>query len=371
MKGLELAKQYYFDCVKPVLNEKVPQIKEKYAAALLGYGSDVIGNDDEWSRDHEWGPRCHVFLSEELFAEHASVLDTALSENLPFEYAGFPTRFEFAEYFGMIPAKNISGRHHVVITTPERFLELTMGITGVPEHDRDWLAISEQRLLEFTAGEVFEDYTGELTKLRTKMGYFPDNVRLYKIAFILESLGWEDDCISLCGARGDDISMHLNTAKTVERLMKLIFLLNRKYMPLSPKWLHRELKKLPHTAGDMETELKNMLEVKNHEQKTRILNSIYKKFLATMKEHSLCEMHPAECKRNVSGLTYDIQSSARDVLAKVQGELREYTLDGCALGAIDQWMYNEAIITSAEHMKALVPVYNAKPPLRTNLELMI
>lgn len=34
-----------------------------YSAAFMGYGSTVLGVDNKTSMDHNWGPRCIIFLS--------------------------------------------------------------------------------------------------------------------------------------------------------------------------------------------------------------------------------------------------------------------------------------------------------------------
>lgn len=57
MKGLELARCFYFECVQPIIAGRLAPLDGAYAAGLIGYGSDVLGHDDELSRDHEWGPR--------------------------------------------------------------------------------------------------------------------------------------------------------------------------------------------------------------------------------------------------------------------------------------------------------------------------
>ena len=58
--GLKLAELFYEEAVKPILEGKFPRLI--YAAARLGYGSEVLGYDDEMSRDHDWGPRFTIFL---------------------------------------------------------------------------------------------------------------------------------------------------------------------------------------------------------------------------------------------------------------------------------------------------------------------
>lgn len=63
MKGLELAGIIFFKVVKELIDQEFPNLKERYAGGLIGYGSDVLGNDDEFSKDHEWGSRCHIWLT--------------------------------------------------------------------------------------------------------------------------------------------------------------------------------------------------------------------------------------------------------------------------------------------------------------------
>jgi hypothetical protein len=62
IKGLELNKGFYIDVVKQLLDKKYPDLI--YSAALLGYGSDVLGYDTEISMDHNWGPRLQLFIAD-------------------------------------------------------------------------------------------------------------------------------------------------------------------------------------------------------------------------------------------------------------------------------------------------------------------
>ena len=50
MKGLALSRAYFSEAIRPILAKRVTEIGQSYAAALLGWGSDVLGNDDALSR---------------------------------------------------------------------------------------------------------------------------------------------------------------------------------------------------------------------------------------------------------------------------------------------------------------------------------
>ena len=64
--GLALGRMLYEEAARPIIEGIVPSAS--YAAALIGYGSDVMGFDSERSTDHNWGPRFQVFLSADVAA---------------------------------------------------------------------------------------------------------------------------------------------------------------------------------------------------------------------------------------------------------------------------------------------------------------
>ena len=61
--GLELNELFYKELVAPILKRNFQNIK--YSAALIGWGSEVLGYDDAQSTDHNWGLRFQIFLSNE------------------------------------------------------------------------------------------------------------------------------------------------------------------------------------------------------------------------------------------------------------------------------------------------------------------
>lgn len=370
MNGLQLAREFYFDCVQQIITDRLPELNDRYAAGLIGYGSDVFGNDDELSRDHEWGPRLHIFIDKDLHRKYAGKIDKVFSEFLPASFEGFPTRFKLT-HVGAVMTTEKDGFHHIVITTPERFLELTIGFDFVPKADLDWLLISEQRLLEFTRGEIFADFTGEISRLRKDLKYFPDDVWKYRLAFLLESIPWEDDLISLCGYRGDHLSMHINLDKTIERIMKLCFLLNKKYCPLSPKWLHREFKKLPELSGDIKPHLQKAFEEVDYDSKIGHVNKAYDIIVEFMSSRGLCNFYPAESFHFRGNAKYDFQKSAKEIFDKIEGALKKITINGIPLSAVDQWINNEDFLMSAVHLASVKNVYFAKEKNRDQFDSMI
>ena len=374
MKGLDLARDFYFDCLQPIIVRQTPDLREAHAAGLIGYGSDVLGNDDEFSRDHEWGPRLVLFLRDRDYSRFAEGLDLTLQNALPATFQGFPTRFERNPrlWNSLVMTTSAEGRHHVAITTVERFMKLTLGYRGVPETDFQWLLIPEQRLLEFTSGEIFYDGIGEITHARAKCCYFPDNVWRYRLSYVLESLGWELGLIPLCGKRGDSLSVRLNTAVTVERVMKLTFLVNRRYCPGYAKWLHREFSKLPIAAREIESLLAQALlttdAVAIHSKISEALERLYVHLRVLDGVPEL----PSELPRVLDrSSTVDTQKVARIILDSISGPLGELSINGAACGAADQWVTNQDILISPEHVKSLASVYSATELERRRAEDVI
>jgi hypothetical protein len=89
--GLRLCKLFYQEEVKPIVHKEFPTLR--YSAALIGWGSEVLGFDTARSRDHHWGPRVLLFLSEHDCAKVRDKISLVLSNNLPFEFRGYSTNY--------------------------------------------------------------------------------------------------------------------------------------------------------------------------------------------------------------------------------------------------------------------------------------
>ncbi len=247
--GLALARDFFHEIIKPLLAEKTPGVP--YAAALIGPGSDVLGYDTPISRDHDWGPRLQLFLPERELPERASLLDRVLASELPNEFRGFPTSFAPADPSGRRrPRPNARPPidHLVEISSVGRYSRKLLGfdpLTGMSA--KRWLLAPQERLLELTAGEVFSDSVGELTSLRERLGYYPDQVWIYLMAAQWQKIARREEIVARTGVGGDDLGSRLVVAALVREIARLAFLLERRYVPWD-QWLARGLVGLSYAS---------------------------------------------------------------------------------------------------------------------------
>jgi hypothetical protein len=132
--GLRLAREFYAGAVRPLLKDQFPQLR--YAAALIGQGSEVAGFDTERSTDHDWGPRLQVFLSDSDTDRYATAITETLAGTLPKAFRDYAIAFPVTREPGGTP------QHRVEVTGLGTWLSFWMGFDPrqaitLP----DWLAI--------------------------------------------------------------------------------------------------------------------------------------------------------------------------------------------------------------------------------------
>ncbi len=245
IKGLELCEGFFNECSMPIIGKYFPKLQ--YSAGLIGYGSDVLGYDDEVSRDHMWGPRFYMFLSENDIDKKDDIFNR-LSENLPYEYMGYSVNFTE-------PDPNDSGVQHpkfisngkvnplIFIQTFDEFLVEEIGTADLDNISHlDWLAFSEHRLLSLVSGKLFADKLN-IKEQTDKIKFYPDDVKLYLIASQWNIIASEQAFVKRCGEVGDEIGSQIICSRIAERLMRLCFLYKDTYAPYS-KWFGTAFNKL-------------------------------------------------------------------------------------------------------------------------------
>src|SRR3569623_1927844 len=244
MQGVELSGRFYREVVAPWLERTAPGLD--HAAALIGYGSELLGFDDETSRDHNWGPRAHLFVPGEDFARHAQRLVDEFALAAPPSFAGEPIGWRSRPH-PPSPGPEAVGdlRHGLEIHTLEATLDRVLGMRPVDGlTPMQWLGFAEQRLLAFTGGAVFHDGNAKLSAARSALAYFPDDVWLYKIASQWQRIGNEQAFVGRAGQVGDDLGSRVIAARLMRDVMRMAFLLERRYAPYA-KWFGSAFARLP------------------------------------------------------------------------------------------------------------------------------
>jgi hypothetical protein len=245
IRGIELSRRFYAEVVGPWLARAFPGLP--HAAALIGYGSELLGFDDAMSQDHNFGPRVIVLVSEADFAASAARIVGAFGEAAPSVFLGHPMGFHNRPH----PSPHRGGAlgddaHGLEIWTLGEALRFWLG-GPEPADNLAWLGLAEQRLLGLTAGEVFHDDDGKLTALRARLAWFPRDAWLYKLACQWRRLGEEQPFVGRAALVGDDLGSRVIAARLARDAMRMAFLIERRYAPYS-KWFGSAFARLPCAA---------------------------------------------------------------------------------------------------------------------------
>jgi hypothetical protein len=224
LPGIELARRFYAEAIRPLLDRAFPGLP--HAAALIGPGSEVLGFDTARSTDHDWGPRAQLFCSPTDPRRHGPEPDALL--------AGLPDTFAGWRRVRPVQVTEVGEWCRARLAFDPRD-----GITTA-----DWLATPTQLLAEATAGAVFHDDLGELTAVRESLHWYPDDVWRYVLAAQWARIGEEEPFVGRCAETGDDLGSAVLAARLARDVMRLCLLMARRYPPYS-KWLGTAFARLP------------------------------------------------------------------------------------------------------------------------------
>lgn len=279
--GLTLSGDFYAGAVRPLLDEHFPGLP--HAAALLGYGSEVLGFDTARSTDHNWGPRLQVFTTDP---------DPAIAEllraRLPATWQGFPTSIAFTQ-----EADGVA-RQRVEVVDPGAWLTDRLGFdprrgVGVA----DWLATPTQLFAEVTGGAVYHDGVGELTAARAALAWYPDDVWRHVLAAQWRRIAQEHAFPGRCAEVGDELGCVVGTARLVRDLMRLALLLHRRW-PVYAKWLGSAFARLP--LGDLAARLTGAVTARDWQAREDHLVAAYRAIAVLHNDIGLTEPLPTDVR---------------------------------------------------------------------------
>lgn len=244
MQGIELARKYYEEHGRQMIENNFPEYIDKIAVGLVGNGSECFGYDDELSRDHDFEPGFIMWLNDEdydainfkLFREY---------EKLPKKFLGF--KRQTTSFFGT--------SKYGVKKIGEFYKEFT-GTKEAPSNWKEWLNIPEYSLAAATNGLVFRDDLGEFSRIRNQiLNGMPEDIRLKKIAARAALMAQSGQYnYKRCMEHKEVGAASLALADFVKNAASIIYLLNKKHAPFY-KWIFRglmELDILSETVEDLE-----------------------------------------------------------------------------------------------------------------------
>ena len=111
-----MTRDFYFEWIVRLMKHYFPSLAENHSAALPGYGSEVLGNDDEISEFYGWGPKPKIFLTNQDYVEYGSKLQEMFLRNYHGSIKGYPARFKLDPMDGLPkPTKEEDGFSLVTI----------------------------------------------------------------------------------------------------------------------------------------------------------------------------------------------------------------------------------------------------------------
>jgi hypothetical protein len=302
MKGLELSKKYYEQFGRTVLENDFGGILDLIAVGLIGSGSECFGFDDEVSTDHDFEPGFCIFIPDE------NTLDRKTAFNLERAYAKLPKEFMGFRRAMLSP---VGGSRHGVLRLDEFFNEKIGSPDGVL-NGTEWFRVPEQALAECTNGEVFFDGSGVLTGIRRSLEYYPEEIRLKKLAGSLLLMAQSGQYnYNRCLKHGEAAAAQLAVNEFVKHSMSAIFLLNKKYQPYY-KWSFRALRNLEKLSLDAEI-MEYLLTTPNEtgiaEEKYYAMEGIVSDVIDELREQGLTDAVCGDLEKHAYSVNDKITSS--------------------------------------------------------------
>lgn len=341
--GIELSLRFWSEVVRPVVVERVPPAQ--LAAGLLGASSEVLGFDTAQSTDHSWGPRVAVFVPP---GTDVAALDAELERRLPAEFRGYPVRYPRRD--GHEP------RHQVDVVHAGEWFAAILGFDPLLPIDTEaWLATPTQLFASVTAGAVFEDEPGDVTRAREALRWYPDDSWRYVLACQWRRLAQHEHLLGRAGQVGDDLGSPLIAARLARDVVRLCFLIERTWAPYD-KWLGTAFQRL-ESAAEVGPLLRQALAARSPAQRERHLMATLSNVAGRFNALALVPpIDPAPrpfFKRPFNVLECDRFAEA--LMATTPLAPRGWQ------GAIDQWV-DSVDVLSEPHIQRPRPTRSDAPP---------
>ncbi|MEM7131838.1 MAG: DUF4037 domain-containing protein [Chloroflexota bacterium] len=237
---ITISREFFEAVVYPILMTHFPEETKQSAFGIFGYGSEALGLDDEYSRDHHWGLRIDALMPDEIYKNrHQAIMET-ISANLPESFQGHSLREGHLAGAGLAP------------DSLSAYLTRTIGLDHAPQSHIEWLNIPEEDIIHIINGEVWHDPSGEFSTIRrTFANYYPEPVRLRRIAhWCRYCSGMGTYALKRAILRNNDFYAVTRFSNALRLSVQLAFLLDKHYFPYD-KWIMAYFKELPRLYESM------------------------------------------------------------------------------------------------------------------------
>jgi hypothetical protein len=298
------SRAFFDEIVRPLLERQFPHEFEHMAVGFFGYGSDVLGLDDEYSTDHHFGVRVNALLPQPLFETKGKAIEDVLAAELPQIWRGRELREAYTRTKG------------IALASLEHHLCSTVGLDHAPKTYGEWLRIPEEDIAHIVAGEVWHDPLGRFSAVRATLNaYYPEPVRIRRLAHWCRYFsGMGVYALKRALLRNNTLYASTTFARSLRWGVQMAFLLDRTYYPYD-KWLTTMFYRLPRMAGRLKHIVDEAPRLSTSwERKLELLHEMSDVLDAAMVEDGLIAPHSKFAASPTSG--YRLLESAYGELIK-------------------------------------------------------
>ena len=288
---IDVSHQFFDEIVKPILLEHFPDEAAQTAFGVFGYGSEVLGLDDEYSSDHHWGLRINALIPDYLVSIRKERMLQTVADNLPDTYQGHSLR------------EGYTGVASLEIDSLEGFLKRTVGTISPPETYQEWLNLPEEDVTHVINGEIWYDPSGCFTAIRRSFQvYYPEPVRLRRIAHWCRYFsGMGSYAVKRAILRDNEYYAAVAFGKAIRWGVQLAFMLDKQYYPYD-KWVMAFVKRLPRLGDPLVPLVDEAVSLSTSwERKYELLNQIADVLDQAMVDDGIIKPHPKFTESPTSG----------------------------------------------------------------------
>jgi hypothetical protein len=306
-----ISRDYFQEIVLPVLQRDFPAETAQTAFGMFGYGSEVLGMDDEYSRDHHWGIRINALMPDDLYLARHTAMMALVGAQLPQTWRGHPLQEGYSKTGGL------------EIASLEGHLLRTIGIDHSPQNNLEWLHIPEEDITHVLGGEVWHDPLGKFSAIRATLNaYYPEPVRLRRLAHWCRYYsGMGAYALKRAILRENDYYANITFTRAIRLGVQLAFLLDKHYFPYD-KWTFAYFQKLPRMSMRVEPLVSEAVKLETPwARKLELLNEMSDVFDAAMVEDGIIASHPKFEGSESSGYRL-MEHAYAEILKKLPRELQ-------------------------------------------------